>query len=208
MNYWTDNERRMARHRGQKYLCEFVYNLCEFIHNLSLSKITSYNTFTTLLLALPLSASFTWLRTKCVQLVCQTNHLSIYSLNWCMAMFVLKEVFFRFIPSRVSKFVNPHITNKRENIRVYLGVKTCEVFLCFLATGYYFPWLYCVEFSVASLYSLFYVTREFHRFLHRGWAEHSVGCKVFTLDSGFKIFRHVNNWTHWDVLISDWRTYV
>ena len=54
-----------------------------------------------------------------------------------------------------------HITNKRENIRVYLGVKTCEVFLCFLATGYYFPWLYCVEFSVASLYSLFYVTREF-----------------------------------------------
>ena len=70
-----------------------------------------------------------------------------------------------------------HITNKRENIRVYLGVKTCEVFLCFLATGYYFPWLYCVEFSVASLYSLFYLTREFHRFLHRGWAEHSVGCK-------------------------------
>ena len=105
MNYWSDNERRMARHRGQKYLCEFVYNLCEFIHNLSLSKITSYNTFTTLLLALPLSASFTWLRTKCVQLVCQTNHLSIYSHNWCMAMFVLKEVFFRSIPSRVSKFV-------------------------------------------------------------------------------------------------------
>ena len=101
-----------------------------------------------------------------------------------------------------------HITNKRENIRVYLGVKTCEVFLCFLVTGYYFPWLYCVEFSVVSLYSLFYVAWEFHRFLHRGWAEHSVGCKVFTLDSGFKIFRHVNKWTHWDVLISDWRTYV
>ena len=49
----------MTRHRGQKYLCEFVYNLCEFIHNLSLSKITSYNTFTTLLLGLRLSASFT-----------------------------------------------------------------------------------------------------------------------------------------------------
>ena len=57
--------------------CEFVYNLCEFIHNLSLSKITSYNTFTTLLLGLRLSASFTWLLTKHVQLVCQTNHLSI-----------------------------------------------------------------------------------------------------------------------------------
>ena len=49
----------MTRHRGQKYLCEFVYNLCEFIHNLSLSKITPYNTFTTLLLGLRLSASFT-----------------------------------------------------------------------------------------------------------------------------------------------------
>ena len=34
----------------------------------------------------------------------------------------------------------------------------------------YFPWLYFVDFSVASLYSLFYVTREFQRFLHRGWA--------------------------------------
>ena len=46
-----------TRHRGQKYLCGFVYNLCEFIHNLSSSKITSYNTFTTLLLGLRLSAS-------------------------------------------------------------------------------------------------------------------------------------------------------
>ena len=46
-------------YRGQKYLCEFVYDLCEFIHNLSLSKITSYNTYTTLLLGLRLSASFT-----------------------------------------------------------------------------------------------------------------------------------------------------
>ena len=139
----------------------------------------------------------------------QSHTTDMCTCVWCMATFVLKEVFSRFIPSRVSKFVYTcHITNKRENIRVHLGVKTCEGFLCFLATGCYFPWLYCVEFSVASLSSLFYVTREFHRFLHRGWAENSVGCKVFTLDSGFKIFRHVNNWTHWDGLISDWRTYV
>ena len=72
----------MTRHRGQKYLCEFVYNLCEFIHNLFLSNITSFNTFITLLLGLRLSASFTWLLTKYVQLVCQTNHLSIYSHNF------------------------------------------------------------------------------------------------------------------------------
>ena len=50
--------------------------------------------------------------------------------------------------------------------RVYLGVKTCEVFSLF--SGYYFPWLHCVDFAVASLYSLYYVTREFRRFLHRG----------------------------------------
>ena len=47
----------MTRDRGQKYLCEFVYKLCGFIYDLSLSKITSYNTFTTLLLGLRLSAS-------------------------------------------------------------------------------------------------------------------------------------------------------
>ena len=69
----------MTRHRGQKYLCEFI-------HNLSFSKITSYNTFTTLLLGLRLSASFTWLLTKYVQLVCQTNHISIYSQN-CFAIY-------------------------------------------------------------------------------------------------------------------------
>ena len=61
----------------------------------------------------------------------------------------------------------------------------CNFLLCMICTGlpwcknlwsfslfssYYFPWLYCVDFSVASLYSLFYVSCEFHRFLHRGWA--------------------------------------
>ena len=50
------NSISMTRHRGQKYLCQFMYNLCGFIYNLSLSKITSYNTFTTLLLGLRLSA--------------------------------------------------------------------------------------------------------------------------------------------------------
>ena len=49
---------------------------------------------------------------------------------------------------------------------VYLGVKPVNFSL---VSSYYFPWFYCVDFSVASLYSLFYVTREFHRFLHWGW---------------------------------------
>ena len=31
-----------------------------------------------------------------------------------------------------------------------------------LFSSYFFPWLYCVDFSVAALYSLFYVTRELH----------------------------------------------
>ena len=33
---------------------------------------------------------------------------------------------------------------------VILGVKTCEVFLCFITID--ISWLYCVDFSVASLY--------------------------------------------------------
>ena len=44
-----------------------------------------------------------------------------------------------------------------------------------LFSSYYFPWLYFVDlFSVASLFSLFYVIREFHRFLHWGWANSQV----------------------------------
>ena len=45
---------------------------------------------------------------------------------------------------------------------VYLGVKTCEVFLCFVA-------IVRVRYiMMTSLFSLFYVTGERHRFLHRG----------------------------------------
>ena len=50
------------------------------------------------------------------------------------------------------------------------GLPRCKNLWSFtLFSSYYFPWLFCVDFSVASLYSLFYVTREFHRLLHRGW---------------------------------------
>ena len=51
--------------------------------------------------------------------------------------------------------------------RVYLGVKTCEVFLCFVTI------MFVLSFVLTSLFSLFYVTREGDRFLHRGWAEKS-----------------------------------
>ena len=47
---------------------------------------------------------------------------------------------------------------------VYLGVKTCEVFLCFqlfLGVG---------SIIITSSLFLLYVTGECHRFLHRGWA--------------------------------------
>ena len=48
--------------------------------------------------------------------------------------------------------------------RVYLGVRTCELFLCFA------PFVF-LGFSVStSLFPLLYVTREFHRFVHRRWA--------------------------------------
>ena len=64
----------------------------------------------------------------------------------------------------------------RFNSWVYLGVKTCEVFLSFVAI--IFLGSIVVDFSVAYLYSLFYVTREFHRFLQRGWAKQFVRMQI------------------------------
>ena len=49
-----------------------------------------------------------------------------------------------------------------EKCRVYFGVRICELFLCFVAI---------VRVRAIMLTSLFYVTGEFHRFLHRGRAE-------------------------------------
>ena len=51
------------------------------------------------------------------------------------------------------------------NFRVSLGVRTCELFLCFVAI------VRVRAIVLTSLFSLFYVTGEFHRFLHRGRAE-------------------------------------
>ena len=51
------------------------------------------------------------------------------------------------------------------NSWIYLGVKTCEVFLCFVAI------VRVRAIVLTSLFSLFYVTGECHRFLHRGWAK-------------------------------------
>ena len=48
------------------------------------------------------------------------------------------------------------------NFRVYLGVKTCDLFLCFVAI------VRVRAIVLTSLFSLFYVTGESHRFLQRG----------------------------------------
>ena len=45
---------------------------------------------------------------------------------------------------------------------VSLGVKTCEVFLCFVTI------MFVLSFVLTSLFSLFYVTRVGDWFLHRG----------------------------------------
>ena len=45
---------------------------------------------------------------------------------------------------------------------VYLGVRTCEVFPCFVTI------MFVLSIVLTSLFSLFYVTREGDRFLHRG----------------------------------------
>ena len=48
--------------------------------------------------------------------------------------------------------------------RVYLGVRTCELFLCFVL------FVFLGFIVLTSLFSLFHVIGEFNRFLHRGWA--------------------------------------
>ena len=59
---------------------------------------------------------------------------------------------------------------------VYLGEKTFEVFLCFVATVrvgvYYVSLTPYKSIMLTSLYS--YVTGEGYRFLHRGWAEKTI----------------------------------
>ena len=45
---------------------------------------------------------------------------------------------------------------------VYPGVRTCELFLCFA------PFVFLGSIVFTCLVSLFYVAREFKRFLHRG----------------------------------------
>ena len=47
----------------------------------------------------------------------------------------------------------------------FLGVRTCELFLCFA------PVVFFASIVLTSLFSLFYIIREFHRFLHRGWTQ-------------------------------------
>ena len=43
-----------------------------------------------------------------------------------------------------------------------LGVRTCELFLCFA------PFVFLGSIASTSLFPLFYVTREFFRFLQQG----------------------------------------
>ena len=53
---------------------------------------------------------------------------------------------------------NPLLKINQETFWVYLGVKACEVFLCFVAI------VRLKSIMSTSLFSLFYVTGECHRF--------------------------------------------
>ena len=63
---------------------------------------------------------------------------------------------------RINKVDIEPNKNLNHNIWVYLGVRTCEVFLCFVTI------MFVLSIVLTSLFSLFYVTREGNRFLHRG----------------------------------------
>ena len=63
-----------------------------------------------------------------------------------------------------STFVQCLFCKNCVDFGVYLGVRTCELFLCFVAI------VRVRAIMLTSLFSLFYVSGEFHRFLHRGRA--------------------------------------
>ena len=56
-------------------------------------------------------------------------------------------------------------TSKFRFLRVYIGVRTCDIFSASLARAG--VWL-LLNGLLALLFSLFYVIREFDRFLHQG----------------------------------------
>ena len=62
---------------------------------------------------------------------------------------------------RPRQIIDLLATDKSRYFGVYLGVRTCELFLCFA------PFVFLGSIVFTSLFSLFYVTREFNRFLHR-----------------------------------------
>ena len=72
-----------------------------------------------------------------------------------------QEKFGRFSSTEKLFFFYLKILSKH-SLGVYLGVRTCELFLCFVA------FVFLGFIVLTSLFSLFYVTGEFNRFLHRG----------------------------------------
>ena len=75
----------------------------------------------------------------------------------------------QFSENQVEGVCGRSLIAKQDIFRVYLGVRTCELFLCFVA-------IVRVRVYFTSLFSLFYVTGEFHRSLHGGRAQFSLAC--------------------------------
>ena len=97
-------------------------------------------------------------------------------------LFIIRVVFFYDPSWSESNFILIHFFIRSELVRVdpswfdldWRSELIRSDFCTCLFSSYYFPWLYFVHFSVVSLYSLFYVIREFHRFLHWEWANSQV----------------------------------
>ena len=77
-------------------------------------------------------------------------------------MLLLEEVVITFVEFYCYRILNLERCHLADNFWVYLGVKTCEVFLCFVTI------MFVLSFVLTSLFSLFYVTRVGDRILHRG----------------------------------------
>ena len=81
--------------------------------------------------------------------------------NLTKKTFIVEPSFFTSWTITSKKCTRAHV-QENKSIWVYLGLRTCELFLCFV------PFIFLGFIVLTSLFSLFYVTGEFNRFLHRG----------------------------------------
>ena len=99
------------------------------------------------------------------RLIHKEANIFIILLSWS-SLLKGEQVIFSMIEGKLPRHMTwSGLASNLSISEVYLGVRTCELFLCFA------PFVFLRSIALTSLFPPFYVTCEFNRFLHRGWAD-------------------------------------